>query len=195
MTSAIPDEWAGSRLSPPPPDADLDAALAKTFTRGGRPANIFTLLGNHPKLMERFNALGGQLLRRGELPGTIREVAILRVAERTSCEYEFAQHAVIAGDEGVTAEVVEELARGKLGRLGPEAALACRVADCLLDEDDVDASTWAEVEQTWPTRARIELVVLIGFYRMVAGFLNAARVPLDPELDRWPGVVAPDRSG
>lgn len=182
------DDWSGSRLQKPPPDPELEAALAKTFTRGGRPANIFVALGNHPKLMERFNALGGQLLRRGVLPADVREIAILRVAARTGSEYEFAQHALIAREVGVTDDVVKILARGEVGDLSPEAALACRVADNLLDSDDVHDDLWAEVENTWDVPARVELLVLVGFYRMVAAFLRSVRVPLDPGLGRWPGL-------
>ena len=40
-------------------DDELRETLAGTLTLDGRPLNIFGVLGHHPKLLKRFNLLGG----------------------------------------------------------------------------------------------------------------------------------------
>ena len=50
------------------PDAELQEILAGTLTLDGTPLNIFGVLGRHPKLLKRFNLLGGFLLNKGLLP-------------------------------------------------------------------------------------------------------------------------------
>jgi alkylhydroperoxidase family enzyme len=59
--------------------ADLEPVLAKTVLRDGKPLNIFGVLAHHPKLLDRFNRLGGLLLTRGTVPPREREIVILRV--------------------------------------------------------------------------------------------------------------------
>jgi alkylhydroperoxidase family enzyme len=69
---------------------DLAALLAKTLAApSGEPYNLFTTLAHHPKLLSRFNALGGLFMAHNELPTRDREIVILRVAARTRCAYEW----------------------------------------------------------------------------------------------------------
>ena len=52
------------------PDAELQEILAGALTHDGTPLNIFGVLGRHPKLLKRFNLLGGFLLNKGLVPRT-----------------------------------------------------------------------------------------------------------------------------
>ena len=49
-------------------DDELRTTLAGALTLDGRPLNIFGVLGQHPKLLKRFNLLGGVLLIKGLNP-------------------------------------------------------------------------------------------------------------------------------
>src|SRR5690348_4898614 len=63
----------------PFPD-DVQETLGSTLsTPGGAPLNIFATLAHHPRLLKRFNVLGGLFLSRGLLPPRDREIVILRV--------------------------------------------------------------------------------------------------------------------
>ena len=48
-------------------DAELRDTLAGALTHDGKPLNIFGVLGHHPKLLKRFNLLGGFILNKGLL--------------------------------------------------------------------------------------------------------------------------------
>ena len=50
------------------------------------------------------------------------------------------------------------------------------MADELIDGDRVSDATWRGLAQRWSEPELIELVVLAGFYRMTAGFLNSVGV-------------------
>jgi 4-carboxymuconolactone decarboxylase len=60
--------------------------------------------------------------------------------------------------------------------------------DEVLDNADVTESTWAVQQQRWSEAQLLELVMLVGFYRMLAGFLNAVKVQLEDDLPGWPAA-------
>jgi 4-carboxymuconolactone decarboxylase len=162
-----------------PEEADL---LGKTLLDPtAEPLNVFRTLLNHPQLLKRFNALGGLLMTRGDLDPRFREIAILRVAERAGSTYEFAQHTPLAMKYGLSDDEIESLRSGGIGGrfTGFETDLVAAV-DELLETSDVSDPVWAALEAELSVPEILELLVLVGFYRMLAGVLNAARVELEP---------------
>ena len=68
-------------------DDELLDTLAGALTVDGRPLNIFGVLAHHPKLLKRFNLLGGFLLNKGLLPERERELVILRIGWNARAAY------------------------------------------------------------------------------------------------------------
>ncbi|MBP2367471.1 carboxymuconolactone decarboxylase family protein [Pseudonocardia parietis] len=165
----------------------------------GVPLSIFQTMARHPKMMKRFNVLGGFFLTRGELPARERELCILRTAWRTGSDYEWAQHVLIGRDAGLTDTGIEQVVLGG-DWSEPDTALL-RLTDEVLDHTDVSDATWSELSsglvrcvfatETLALRAlhrrpTVRTVLLVGFYRMTAGFLNAAGVVKEYTLPSWP---------
>jgi alkylhydroperoxidase family enzyme len=169
-------------------DDALRAELAKTLLdANAEPLNLFTTLAHHPLLMRRVNALGGAFLAHGELPPKIRELVILRVAYLVRAEYEFAQHAVIGRNVGVTDNEVASLAQDlESGDWDAATSTILRVVDELVDVGGVGDDLWDALAAALSKPQLIELIFLVGFYRMVADFLRTVRVALDD------GVTRPD---
>ena len=92
-------------------DEELQATFAGALTIDGRPLNIFGVLGHHPKLLKRFNLLGGFLLNKGLLPERERELVILRIGWNAQAVYEFGQHTVIGRRCGLTDEEIVALTK------------------------------------------------------------------------------------
>ena len=185
MTTQRP---AGSRIEPVADvDDELADILAGALTHDGRPLNIFGVLGNHPKLLKRFNLLGGFLLNKGLLPAREREIVILRVGWNARAVYEFGQHTIIGGREGLTDVEITALTKpaGSHDWSAADRALIA-LADELHDDDCVGDDTWAVLATSWSDAQLVELLVLAGFYRMVSGFLNSAGVQLDPGVPGFP---------
>lgn len=167
------------------PSPEVAEVLDKTKVRPGPPANIFATMAHHPRLLKRFNVLGGLFLARGVVPVRDRELVILRTGWLTRCEYEFGQHTLIGRQAGLTDEEIHRLTEPD-GEWPEAEALLIRLADEMHREQDVSDELWAALSQRWSPAELIELVTLVGFYRMVAGFLKATRVQLDPGVPGWP---------
>ena len=168
------------------PAPEAVEVLEKSPAIDGRPLNIFGTLAHHPLLLKRYNALGGVFLRFGLLPARERELVILRTAWSTGSDYEFGQHTRLGLTAGLSAEEIARVARaGTEGWSGDDAALLETVAD-LHESDRVSDPTWAKLARRWSEAELVELLVLVGFYRMTAGFLNSAGVEREPGVPGWP---------
>ena len=193
------------------PDAELQEILAGALTHDGTPLNIFGVLGRHPKLLKRFNLLGGFLLNKGLVPPREREVVILRIGWNAQARYEFGQHTLIGRRCGLTDDEILSLTRPvEEPDWSAEDRALIALADELADDDCVsdgtwsllaerwdDAitwyekavtlNTWSQLAERWDDAELVELLVLAGFYRMVSGFLNSAGVQLDDGVPGFPG--------
>jgi len=167
------------------PSPEVEELLDKTRIRQGPPLNIFATMAHHPRLLKRFNVLGGLFMGRGVLPARERELVILRTAWRTGCVYEFGQHRLLATREGLTEDEIRRVTEESTEWPEGDAPLI-RLADEVHTNRDVSDELWAELKRRWGEAELIELVALAGFYGMVATFLNATRVQLDPGVPGWP---------
>jgi alkylhydroperoxidase family enzyme len=166
-------------------DGELAEILAGALTHDGTPLNIFGVLGRHPKLLKRFNLMGGFILNKGLLPAREREIVILRVGWNAQAKYEFGQHTVIGERVGLTGDEIAGLAGGVYDWTADDAALIA-LADELHADDCISDATWASLTTRWSDEEMIELLVVAGFYRLVSGFLNSAGVRLDDGVPGFP---------
>ncbi len=167
--------------------AELQETLSKTLSDPtGKPLNIFTTLAQHPRLLKRFNVFAGTFLAHGSLPARDREIVVLRVAWRCSAAYEWGQHVLIGRDAGVTETEIVRLAQNSLEGWADRDYTLLTFADEVLRDVDVSDSTWTNASARLENAELVELLMLVGLYRMVAGFLNAARVASEPYLPSWP---------
>ena len=173
------------------PDADLQEIMAGTLTLDGTPLNIFGVLGRHPKLLKRFNLLGGFLLNKGLVPEREREIVILRIGWNARARYEFGQHTLIGRRCGLTdAEIVALTLPATDHDWSDDDRALIALADELADDDCVGDGTWQRLANRWDDAELVELLVLAGFYRMVSGFLNSAGVQLDDGVPGFPEPTA-----
>lgn len=182
-------EQAGPRIAPlEEPGPEVAETLSRTLADDdGVPLNIFRTLAHHPRLLKRFNALGGVFLAHGEMPARERELVVLRTAWRSGSEYEWGQHVVIGRRVGLTDDEIVRLARPDEDDCWSAADTALlRFTDELLDTADVGPEAWQAQRERWSDAQLVELVMLVGFYRMVAGFLKTAGVRQEDDLPGWP---------
>ncbi len=166
-------------------DGELAEILENALTVDGSPLNIFATMGHHPKLLKRFNLLGGYLLNKGLIPAREREIVILRVGWNAQAVYEFGQHTLIGKQAGLNDAEIVGLAGGSHDWSDDDQALI-DLADDLCRDDVVSDDTWARLGR-WSDADKIELVIVAGFYRLVSGFLNTFGVQLDDGVPGWPG--------
>ena len=109
------------------------------------------------------------------------------MAWRTRSSYEWGQHVRIGLDSGLVEGEIDALAtESSEGTWSDADRLAITVTDELCATDDLTDGTWEAALAQWGEQALMELIFLVGNYRMLAGFLNAARVELDDGLEGFP---------
>jgi 4-carboxymuconolactone decarboxylase len=172
-------------------DAQRELIDAMRVDSTGRTLNLFRVLVHHPLLLDRVAALGRVFLREGTLPARERELVILRVSWRLRSRYEFAQHVRLGRAEGVTDTDVERVAREELDGWPAHEAAFLRLADELLEADAVGEATWQEAASRLDTQQLLELVWLVGYYRMLAGFLRAVGIPVEDTVEVPRQAAAP----
>lgn len=166
---------------------ELSEILSGALTLDGTPINIFGALGNHPKLLKRFNLLGGFILNKGLLPERERELVILRVGANARAVYEFGQHTLIGRRAGLDDVEIAALTRSPADHAWSDDDQALiAMCDDLHADDCVTDATWSALSTRWNQAELVELLVTAGFYRLVSGFLNSAGVQLDEGVPGWP---------
>jgi alkylhydroperoxidase family enzyme len=169
------------RIAPPETfDAAQLEQLAKTRPQpGGRPLNVFATLARRPELLRRVTALGGYFPRHASLRLRERELVILRVGGAVASAYVLAQHRAIAAEVLTAAETAAaaDPALAHAWSDGDAALLA--FAGELADTRTVGDATWAALDGVLDDDARLELVVLVGFYALFGGLTNALAVDVD----------------
>ncbi|QIY93650.2 carboxymuconolactone decarboxylase family protein [Streptomyces sp. S1D4-11] len=97
---------------PPLPYDEWDTEALASLAPGRRlpPSNVLGLFAQHPELATAFLGYNRYLLGGGStLSPRTRELAILRVAWRRRCQYEWVQHVLIARKAGVTDEEIDAI--------------------------------------------------------------------------------------
>ena len=168
-------------------DDELRATLAGAMTLDGRPLNIFGVLGHHPKLLKRFNLLGGFLLNKGLIPERERELVILRIGWNAQAVYEFGQHTIIGKRCGLTDHEIAAVTKDPADHdWSADDRTLIALADELAADDCVSDGTWSTLTARWSDAELVELLIVAGFYRLVSGFLNSAGVQLDDGVPAFP---------
>jgi AhpD family alkylhydroperoxidase len=138
--------------------------------------NILGLFAHHPQLAAHWLAWNAALLETTTISPHDRELLILRVAWRTQCHYEWAQHVAIARDAGVTDAELAALATDDAAGVDLDLVSA---ADQMLYEHGVDERIWTRLALRFDPRELLEVLFLVGSYAALAQVLNSVHLPPD----------------
>ena len=174
------------RLTPLPAeqwDDEVQLALRGMLPRDRQnPQGAGTALSTlvrHPDLTKAYLGFNVYLLFRSTLPARLREVAVLRVAHRRECAYEWEHHVEMAKAEGLTDADVEAIRNG--GADDELDRLVVRATDELEDNSNLTDETWAALGEHLGERQRMDFVFTVGAYGMLAMAFNTFGVQLENE--------------
>lgn len=165
------------------PLAEFEPELKKRLEElWGTPPNLYRALANHPALVAAWTDFARVLRHESRTPRPLRELLILRAAQLTGSEYEWAQHLKMARKAGVREAQIAALAswRGSAEFDARERA-ALALAESVT-QGSVGDEVHAEAARHFDHGEYVELALTAAFYAMVARILDALRVPLEPEL-------------
>jgi 4-carboxymuconolactone decarboxylase len=165
---------------PLPADAELPTEVRDALANLP-PLNVFRMVAALPQSFRPFLQLGGSLLGDEAIDARIREIAILRVAHVTKASYEWAQHVQLGRSVGVTEAEIEAIKSDDVGALGPEEALACRVATEISRDVRLSDEALELLIDRYGPRGACSLILCASYYNMVSRFLESTGVELEGE--------------
>jgi 4-carboxymuconolactone decarboxylase len=166
------------RLSPLPADQwDEATQQALSAMRGADTNNALSTFAHHPALAKAFLRFNVHLLMSSTLPTRIRELAILRVAHRRDCAYEWSHHVEMAKDEGITDDQIAAVRRGEAADEFDRVVLTA--VDELEDKSQLSDQTWAALGERLNDQQRMDFIFTVGCYALLAMAFNTFGVELE----------------
>jgi 4-carboxymuconolactone decarboxylase len=173
------------------PEADR-ARFDKIAAARGSVPNVFKALGNSPATMEAVGDLGAHMRFGSLLPHELREVVVLTIARATSCAYEWTHHWHVAHRLQVDEALLDAVAAGEGADAPAPIGAAVRTAESMVRNELPDEADVQVLRDSLGRDGLVDLLVLIGHYRLLAGVILVLGVPLEPGLEVVPftGPVA-----
>jgi len=167
------------RLSP-----DARAVYDEIASSRGSVRGPLGVMLNVPELARRCARMGSYVRFEAELGDEERELAALAICAALEGKYPLEAHRRIAPHLGVRREVIEIAAgNGDLAGLTAEEAAIVRFTRELSTTNRVSDTTFEAARAQLGERGVVELAAAIGYYAMLAFFMNAldVGVPDDPD--------------
>jgi 4-carboxymuconolactone decarboxylase len=142
--------------------------------------NVLSTLVRHPDLTKAFLRFNVHLLMGSTLPAPIRELAILRVAHRTCCVYEWTHHVNLGLRAGLTQHAIDGVRRGETADEFDRTVLAG--VDELFDKSELSDATWAALSARFDERQRMDFIFTVGCYTALAMALNTFGVEVEKDF-------------
>ncbi|MBI2766689.1 MAG: carboxymuconolactone decarboxylase family protein [Chloroflexi bacterium] len=171
----------------PYPDDDELAAGAGTIlddlqARRGYLPSLHRTLAHSPALLRGFLDLTAAIRDETALDAKLRELAILAIAQRTGAATQWLSHIPLARAAGLREEQVLAL---PVWRRHPafsaEERAVIAFAEAATARVGIAEDVWAGVRVFLDDRQLVELAFVVGYYNLVARFLEALEVDTDRE--------------
>ena len=185
-----------ARIAPLPPTgnpADVQEMLDFGTQGTGGASNVFLTLAKNPDLFVRWMAFSAEPYSDGRLEPRQRELLILRTAWRCRSDYEWGQHIRMGAAAGLTDEEIAGVAQSLDARAwSPLDAALLRVVDELVADHAVSSTTWEVLVRHFDEPQLIEVLMVVGNYIGLAGFLNAVEVQREAGVAGLPSAPQED---
>jgi alkylhydroperoxidase family enzyme len=180
-------------LLPIEPADEVTAAVFETFRREGRdPIALYRALAHSPLMLRAYAGLAQGLRYEAQTPRALRELMILRTAQLTGSEYEWAHHRAMAAANDVPEEKVRALAAWRSSTLFDERERAALRSVDEIHDVALSDEAFAELERAMGAPATVELVLLTAFYEAVARIIQALGLEVEPAYQHFLGGVERD---
>ena len=148
----------------------------------GTPPNLYRALANHPAIVAAWTEFANTLRHGSRTPRALRELVILRGAQVSASEYEWAQHLRMARKAGVREAQIAALAGWRTSsEFDAREKAALQLAESVTS-GRVSDEVYAEAMRHFDHHDYVELSITAAFYAMVGRMLDAMAVPLDADV-------------
>jgi 4-carboxymuconolactone decarboxylase len=149
----------------------------------GRLAGPFNFMLSNPQIAAPLERLGCTLRFGGSLPDLIRELVILSVARAQHSNFEWDAHAAVARKLGISQEQLDEFRQhGSIDGFDEAIMRVVMCAQRLIEVGDLTDDEYADAESVVGADGVMEVIVLIGYYRLLATGMRVFGAPGGAEL-------------
>ncbi len=176
-------------LSDPIPDLkeDTQALYEKISKKRGELRSLYRYLFHHPLLLEKVSELGSFLRFQGSLPEKITCFVTLCTAAHLGSRFTWDNHIERASNLSIPPEILDRLWKQENIDDSPWSELRDFILS-YLNRRIIKESTLLFCQESFGEKGICELVILIGFYRMIidsTGSLDLTnQMPLEKNLKR-----------
>ena len=153
-------------------------AAAQAVIDGPRGAlyGPFVPLLRSPELMDHVQRLGEYLRYRSALGTRLSELAILITARHWDQQVEWAIHAPVAAQAGISEEMIEDVAHARRpSSMSDEEAAVYDFSRELNRNKGVSDPAYAKALALFGERGVVDLLAINGYYTLLAMVMNAAQ--------------------
>ncbi|WP_017349194.1 carboxymuconolactone decarboxylase family protein [Pantoea sp. A4] len=159
---------------------DEQRTLAEEIINGPRGALLppFEPLLRSPELMAHTQRMGEYLRYRSSIGQRLTELAILLTARHWSQTVEWAIHAPIALEKGISASAIEAINQRQVPtELQDDEWVIYHFCQQLQQNQQVSDETWQQAVALWGEKGVVDLIGINGYYSLLSMVMNAARTP------------------
>lgn len=169
------------------PYADLNAISPEAkemLRRLPSSANIFNMMAHADTCLKPVMKLGGTLLGKLELDPKLRELCLLQAVKVAGGEYEWQQHIPIALDLGATQAQIDALDKGQDHAACFDATEQAALVFTreLVANGKASRTALAALRKHVSDRVVVELILMAGFYVMLARLTETLEVENEPPI-------------
>jgi AhpD family alkylhydroperoxidase len=172
------------------PYADIDrddrrALATKIAAQRGSVIHLYRMLLHSPPVATGWLRYLTAIRQECRLPGALRELVIMRVAQLNGVPYEADQHAPIARAEGLSEAQLDALQTWQdSDAFSPLQRAVLAFTDAMTREIRVPDRVFAGIRAAFDKRSIVELTATIAAYNMVSQLLEALQIhshdPVEP---------------
>lgn len=139
--------------------------------------HLYQMLLHSPSIAEGWLQYLTAIRQKSSLPGALRELVIIRVAQLNNAPYEAEQHAPIALAEGVSQAKLDGLANWNNSPLFDATERATLAyTDSMTQQIQVPDNVFSDVAKLYNAQELVEITATVGAYNMVSRFLEALKI-------------------
>ena len=156
---------------------ELQPLVQRIKAERGSVLHLYQMLLHSPRLTEGWLGFMSAVRQQLDLPGALRELVIMRVAQLNGAPYEAQQHEPIALKEGVTQAQLAALPQwAESDAFDALQRAVLQLCDTMTQEVQVPRATLQAVQQHLGNQQTVELVATVASYNMVSRFLEALHI-------------------
>jgi alkylhydroperoxidase family enzyme len=151
--------------------------------------HLFRVLLHHPKIAKELsNTIMALVSGERALTDREREIIVMRVAWRATCEYEWGQHWVVSMFFGMKQEELAAIRHWQTASCFREQERCLlAVTDAMLAMQGIPLELRQQLDHHYPDpKTQVEILACVGNWHMFAMMLNALELPLESTMPSWP---------